>query len=474
MSRAQAWSLVVCIVLGILACASTQLEGRTVPAQKWNARRGPVVPHDTFPKDCSLCHAGTRWKDIRSDFHFDHEKETGVALNGAHASAECLRCHNDRGPVAVFAARGCGGCHEDIHRGRLGTNCSDCHDERNWRPNEQVAKHNRTRFPLVGAHASTACFRCHPGAQVGNFANTDTQCITCHADDLATATSPNHVAQGWVDHCDRCHIPTTWNGAGFNHSTFPLAGVHRTIACTACHANGVFAGTPNQCVDCHLNDYNATSDPNHVQAGFPTTCQQCHNAVSWHDAHFDHSTFRLTGAHATIDCSACHARGVFRGTPTNCFACHQSDYNGTTNPNHSTAGFPTTCEQCHNTSSWSRANFNHSGIHNGCAQCHLADYNSTNDPNHAGAGFPTTCEQCHNTNTWNGATFNHPFPITNGPHSHFDCSACHVSPGNFRVFSCIDCHEHNQADTNAHHRRVGGYTYNSQACYHCHPNGQGD
>ena len=32
-----------------------------------------------------------------------------VALRGAHAQAGCLLCHNDRGPVQQFAARGCGG-----------------------------------------------------------------------------------------------------------------------------------------------------------------------------------------------------------------------------------------------------------------------------------------------------------------------------------------------------------------------------
>ncbi|MEK7413995.1 MAG: hypothetical protein AAB263_11830, partial [Planctomycetota bacterium] len=65
----------------------------------WWAEHGPVVPHDTFPADCSLCHEGTGWNSIRADFEYDHLARTGIPLEGAHEQAECLRCHNDRGPV---------------------------------------------------------------------------------------------------------------------------------------------------------------------------------------------------------------------------------------------------------------------------------------------------------------------------------------------------------------------------------------
>ena len=165
----------------LLAIACTSI----VTKQDWDARHGPVVPHETFPADCRLCHVGNGWHEIRADFTFDHEAETGVPLEGAHADAACLRCHNDRGDVAQFAARGCAGCHVDVHRGQLGSSCQTCHDESTWRPSEQIARHNQTRMPLVGAHVAVACFRCHPGAQVGNFAGASPECITCHTDDLA-------------------------------------------------------------------------------------------------------------------------------------------------------------------------------------------------------------------------------------------------------------------------------------------------
>jgi hypothetical protein len=191
------------------ACLTQDL-GRG-PQHGWWDGLGPVMPHDTFPADCQLCHEGQDWQSLRDDFSFDHYRETGVRLDGAHEEARCLRCHNDRGPVASFMAQGCAGCHEDVHFGKLGSRCSDCHDQNTWWAHGQVEKHNQTRFPLIGVHAVTSCRRCHFGAEVGNFLPTDTECLTCHGDDLARTT--NHAGLGWVDRCDRCHIPTSWNQA---------------------------------------------------------------------------------------------------------------------------------------------------------------------------------------------------------------------------------------------------------------------
>lgn len=184
---------------------------------RWWAGLGPVLPHDSFPANCGLCHLGDGWNTLTPNFAFDHEAETGVALEGAHAAAMCLRCHNDRGPVAQFKARGCGGCHEDVHQGDLGQRCDSCHNQITWSADGMVARHERTRFPLVGAHAATACHRCHTGARVGNFWPTDTECVTCHTDDLAGTTNPPHIPLGWVDKCDRCHMPIQWNQAVFNN-----------------------------------------------------------------------------------------------------------------------------------------------------------------------------------------------------------------------------------------------------------------
>ena len=202
--------VLVAVVMGYLAVACAVQDPGSGVRHRWWSGLGPVLPHDTFPADCRLCHLGERWHELREDFAFDHRKETGIELVGQHAAAQCLRCHNDRGPVAAFWAQGCAGCHEDVHQGDLGQRCDRCHDERTWRPVGQVAMHARTRFPLTGAHLATACHRCHPGAFVGNFQPTSPECVTCHQRDLARTTNPPHVPLGWVSDCDRCHIPTRW------------------------------------------------------------------------------------------------------------------------------------------------------------------------------------------------------------------------------------------------------------------------
>jgi hypothetical protein len=207
------WALLAGVA-AIAACVMPDSKGGE--RHRWWAQLGPVLPHDTFPADCKLCHVGEGWNVLTDHFQFDHAKETGVPLRGAHADASCLRCHNDRGPVSVFAAKGCSGCHQDVHQGDLGSNCVKCHGEEDWRVTNAVAMHDSTRFALTGAHATVACHRCHPGALVGNFVPTDTECVTCHRADLLRATNPPHVGLGFVDHCDRCHLPTNWRDAEFN------------------------------------------------------------------------------------------------------------------------------------------------------------------------------------------------------------------------------------------------------------------
>ena len=492
--------LAVAVALGLWACATAlgpREEG--VPRQGWWKERGPVVPHDSFPGDCSTCHAGDGWTDLVDEFTFDHEQETGVALVGMHDQAECLRCHNDRGPVALFAQRGCAGCHEDVHRGQLGSDCVACHSEdaSRWKVRPEIAQHDSTRFPLVGTHAAVACWRCHSGAEVGDFVGASVECVDCHMDDLARALNPDHVAQGFTENCEDCHTPTTWSGAGFTHLTWPLTGAHRTADCNACHINNVFAGTPTDCVACHQDDYNGTTDPNHVLEGFSTDCELCHTTSTWEGALFDHTGIvdgcvdcHLDDYQGTTDpdhvadgfslnCEDCHVTTTWDGAGfdhagivSGCVDCHLDDYQATTDPNHVADGYPTDCENCHVTTMWDGAIFDHTGIVDNCSDCHLNDYLATTDPNHQNAGFPTTCETCHTTRMWDGAVFDHDFPIDSGKHKNLDCNECHTIPTNYAVFSCIDCHEHRQSKMDDEHKNINGYSYDSPSCYQCHPDGK--
>jgi hypothetical protein len=251
-----------------------------------------------------------------------------------------------------------------------------------------------------------------------------------------STTSPSHVAAGFPTSCEECHTINGWRPATFDHdqTRFPLTGTHLQLDCARCHEGGRYQGTPTDCFACHQADYRGTTDPNHQSAGFPTQCDACHSTTAWRPANFDHNRprFPLTGAHTRVDCSRCHEGGRYQGTPTNCYACHRTDYSGTTDPNHQSSGFPTQCEACHTTRAWRPASFNHDGRY---------------------------------------------FPIYSGSHrgKWTDCSDCHVSPGNYRAFECIRCHEHsNRAEVDEDHDEVSGYVYRSADCYRCHRSGRED
>ncbi|MBZ0267879.1 hypothetical protein K8I85_06975 [bacterium] len=457
-----------------------------------------------FPTDCTECHTTAGWPGAT----FDHDT-TAFPLTGAHVTTSCTDCHV--GGVFAGTPTDCYQCHQaefdattnpNHAQAGFSTACADCHNTVSW-PDGNF-DHDATAFPLTGAHVSASCTQCHVG---GVFAGTATDCYSCHQADYDGTTDPNHVAAGFPTDCTECHNTAGWPGATFDHdaTAFPLTGAHVTTSCADCHVGGVFAGTPTDCYQCHQSDFDGTTNPNHIQAGFSTACADCHNTVSWPDGNFDHdaTAFPLTGAHVTASCTQCHVGGVFAGTSTDCYSCHQGDYDGTSDPNHVTAGFPTTCADCHGTTTWSGASFDHdttgfplqgahqtvncldchqggvfAGTPNDCFSCHESDYNGVSDPNHQQLVYPHDCLDCHDMNGWDGARVDHDFPIYNGTHrqSRWNvCSTCHTNQGNYGDFSCLGCHPHSDRNkTDDDHRGENGYQYSSPACYDCHPDGQKD
>lgn len=311
-------------------------------------------PHGQLSISCENCHTLNSWKPIRPIPEFDHNK-TRFPLRGLHAGVACRLCHMD----LVFRNVGmaCADCHADIHRRQFGAQCEQCHTVKGWQVTMRAVREHQNRFPLIGAHAAVDCNSCHKGAAVGQF-----------------------------------------------------------------------TGLNIECMSCHLSDYQQARSFDHRAAGLPTTCQICHAMDSWSGAKFDHSRytgFALTGAHARLECTACHIGGRYAGTPSDCYSCHRQDYTGTTNPNH------------------------------------------------VAAGFPTTCSTCHTTSTWSGARFDHKFPIYSGKHAGkwTTCNDCHTNPSNYAVFTCFTCHVHDKIKMDDTHRGVPSYVYNSANCYACHPLG---
>lgn len=472
----------------------------------YNATTDPVHQSAGFSTDCETCHNETAWAPTT----FDHDAQFFPIYSGEHNGEwnACSDCHTNQNNYGDFV---CTDCHEhnqtDMdkeHNGvegyvYLSQECFACHPAGNA---EGAFNHANSNFPLTGAHTSVSCDDCHSNGYLG----TSNLCFDCHNDVYTSSQNPSHQTLVLSKNCEECHNTDAWSPSIFNHALtgFELINGHQISDCSLCHTTDVSA-TQNICFDCHENDYSVA--PEHSSLGYPTDCEQCHNTTNWTETSFDHNNtnFPLTGAHIGPNCSACHSQG-FAGTSTVCYDCHTNDFNSTFNPNHQNLGLTTQCGDCHTTNpGWSPAEFpvhdnfyqligahaaiksNCSDCHNGdynstpntCYQCHQSEYNSTTDPSHSTAQFPTDCEQCHSQNAWEPSTFNHDgqyFPIYSGEHLNEwnSCSDCHTNAANYSIFSCIDCHEHNQTEMDDEHNDVNGYIYESNACYECHPDGQAD
>ena len=291
-------------------------------------------PHGTLATPCEQCHTATAWKPAKVSGAFTHP--TRFALAGAHARTACTSCH--RTLVFKTVATTCVGCHTDVHRGELGADCSRCHTPRSFIDRAAMVRaHQTSRFPLTGVHAVADCVSCHTPTAQGQmqFVNRPTQCESCHLAEASVAKDPDHQAAGFTRQCERCHSPTVWSRARFDHAStaFPLTGAHIKATCQQCHADRVYAGKPTDCVSCHRPDYDKTVDPGHVAAGFPTTCASCHGTATWSGARFDHDApfFPIySGAHRGrwTSCSSCHTTASSYKAFT-CLTCHaQTEMDG--------------------------------------------------------------------------------------------------------------------------------------------------
>ena len=456
-------------------------------------------PHGDLKIDCAECHNPSGWAIDYATLKFDHDT-TDFELDGSHETTDCKACHNDL--TFQNVSTDCISCHLDVHNQTVGNDCMRCHNSESWLVFNIPELHEQNGFPLIGAHNNLGCIECHDAtATTLSFFPIGNECIQCHRDDYLAASNPNHAMSGFSTDCIECHSPLAfdWDAEGFNHDFFPLTGGHDLQDCSACHDVSNLGNVSSDCFACHMDDYASTTNPNHVSAGFPTDCAECHSTnPGWMPAILNHDFFPLTLGHDIMDCNACHINGNYNNTPTDCFACHSEDYASTTNPNHQAANFPTNCAACHTTNpGWMPANFNHGffpltlghdiqdctdcHINNNytntptdCVACHLDDYNAATDPNHVAAQFPTDCVICHTTSPgWMPANFNHDgmyFPIYSGKHDgEWDqCIDCHINPNNYSVFTCITCHT--KIETNDQHDGVSGYVYESNACFACHPN----
>jgi hypothetical protein len=286
--------------------------------------------------DCGKCHNTNQWKSAQ----YDHFKETGYALLGAHGRLDCLTCHRG-GNYQVQLPKDCFGCHraDDTHAGRFGRQCADCHDNDEWKPSATYDHLGRHHFALVGAHSRISCDACHTAPTATQ--KLGTTCDACHA------SEDPHGGQ-LKQSCDTCHNQDSWRtGIIFDHdlSKFPLIGLHRLVSCAQCHSSLDFVHEATECVGCH------SADDVHKGA-LGRQCESCHSPNGWALWRFDHAKqtdFALTGAHAQLQCADCHREQPGRGkTSPLCVSCHRQD-------DRHQGAYGSQCERCHSTVSWKGA-----------------------------------------------------------------------------------------------------------------------
>ena len=348
--------------------------------------------------DCGACHNETTWTEAT----FDH-RSTRFPLTGAHAVVSCDSCHRSKDFAEV--GQTCNDCHsqDDVHKGRNGTQCVDCHSTTTWTKltfNHMVV----SGFALVGGHKGLDCQSCHRTDDFSVAGGSD--CNSCHQPD------DPHEGRFGAD-CGSCHNTFNWESVLFDHSAetgFTLPPGHRELDCDACHTESLAVALPSECGTCHAAD-----DVHKGQLG--DRCTGCHVSTSWTaPLWFDHdvSSFPLLGVHADLACDQCHATAAFHDVSGACVSCHVDE-----DPHRGSLGEQ--CDDCHNPASWRAWQFDHdqqtgfslTGAHTDlkCSDCHLQstghaavvrdDCNSCHrrDDPHSGR-FGNNCETCHTTSSF--------------------------------------------------------------------------
>lgn len=376
-------------------------------------------------RTCTDCHNETAWKPAAG---FNHGKAKFI-LTGKHAVVLCAKCHktvidnatpDNKGYLQFtgIAHDRCLDCHDDAHKGKLGSNCESCHNSSGWGvTNKANFDHSKTRYPLEGKHLAVACDKCHAPGKARDALKFGA-CRDCHSDfhkgQLADRSSKGA--------CEECHSVSGYSPARFaiarhDSTDYPLRGAHKAVPCNLCHGpkDGVyvFKFASVRCLVCH-------TDPHHGELNTFVNdkgCEFCHSDARWADVQFDHSKtkFALDGKHAAVACRACHhsddpsgAKLTFVGAKTICADCHADPHRGqfaSVPTSESGGNGPTDCLRCHTPQNWKAALFDHNtqarfkldGAHQKvpCQRCHK--------PTGTGADqyvlykpLGTSCASCHN------------------------------------------------------------------------------
>ncbi|MCU7923877.1 MAG: cytochrome c3 family protein [Candidatus Thiodiazotropha sp. (ex Dulcina madagascariensis)] len=179
------------------ACHRTVAMDDLKDAECFTCHRAIDVHKGEQGENCSYCHNENSWNE---KVFFEHDI-TRFPLIGIHSVTSCESCHlNAEYQQTDIACLSCHGS-EDIHEGRMGENCGNCHNPNAWLL--WTFDHDtQTDFALEGRHNEIFCHACHR-ADLTEHKQSPNHCYGCHrGDDIHRG--------GFGRHCDRCHSSETF------------------------------------------------------------------------------------------------------------------------------------------------------------------------------------------------------------------------------------------------------------------------
>jgi hypothetical protein len=208
-----------------------------------NCHEPPMASH--FGPVCEDCHTPDGFEQADLAESFVHP----MALEGAHATLDCLVCHGGGETLAY----NCASCHRPPSEPHFGEACEECHTTASFAG--ATIPPELHPVPLIGAHLRATCNVCHAdGERVPEYV-----CSNCHR-------PPEDHLEGT---CDTCHTPEGWadSAAGFVSVSPSIPhGLDGLEDCLVCHDPG--------------GEIEPVPD-GHVSAGYVNEqCQLCHKRAS--------------------------------------------------------------------------------------------------------------------------------------------------------------------------------------------------
>lgn len=331
-------------------------------------------PHARSVQSCNDCHTEETFSKFSGGKKFNHNR-TGFPLKGKHKHIACNACHQLQQPlVHLFQDHSerkqleCVDCHKDVHAGRFGIDCKQCHSEEGFTLNRNINQfdHGLTAFPLQGKHLGVDCKKCHRNNLTEPVPHQ--LCASCHKDAHEVVYKNPQLPTD----CKDCHQVAGFQGSLYqleDHalSKFPLTGAHQATPCIQCHFNEqkwTFRIPDQRCFHCHQDPHQGYLPERHYPG---KTCQNCHQTESWQSIDFDHTKtqFPLLGKHAQTRCDQCHRKKednegrnpiIFVALEQECIHCHEDIHQGQFNDGQHF----TDCKKCHGLESWRAIHFDHS------------------------------------------------------------------------------------------------------------------